>query len=234
MDAKRLAFVQPILDFVQGQKDTLTLLTNEDEETNVINIGEEVQEVQDYEDLDMILSKPPWAEERTSIVLKQMMDISDEKNIPLVFMIPHRITRSEEFYDIFEGKRLRMWRMPHQGRTLDLQTLAWYGYNWKGADKGTLQRRPQMYAFVEKQFVGPDILPVDKLKELFEQAGYDGETEVASTVYNRLQGKRLFGDNKSGQMKFWSTLLTFVDYQRHFKYSGGKRQRVVTMNLRHP
>jgi hypothetical protein len=109
-------------------------------------------------EMDLIITNMPWSSRALAQVLEIMCIVSDRKNIPLLFLIPHRCSVTNRFYDVMQGKRLVKWDLPnwnfkgYEGAgSLDTRTMAWYGYNWTHEKEGWNVMKPSNQAFIFEQ-----------------------------------------------------------------------------------
>ena len=87
-------------------------------------------------DIHMIVTNPPWSAVYLPPVLRTLISVADQKDIPFVFLLPDFATKSKSFVSIMSGKRLVQWRLPqilfHNFRSVQARGhCSWYAYNWK-------------------------------------------------------------------------------------------------------
>jgi hypothetical protein len=83
--------------------------------------------------IDLIVTNPPWSSDALAVVLSVMMELAQLKEIPLLFIIPWRSTRTHKFREIFAGKTLfTMSVEPAKFHacawTMDTYTLTWFAH----------------------------------------------------------------------------------------------------------
>jgi hypothetical protein len=81
--------------------------------------------------VDLIMTNPPWSMHALCGVLNVLVELAQSKNIPLLFLMPWRCTRTRMFRELFKTKTLFTLMVEPQrfyGRpwTMDSSTLTWF------------------------------------------------------------------------------------------------------------